>query len=147
MNLNRFSFTVGLLNTFNMLKCIMVLIKERWNSFPNLFDLRMFYSNRYFLSSKHTLVNTVLYTHTEAYSHSLYILVSKYTRVNSGSWRWTGRPAVLQSMGSQRVGHDWATELNWTECVSVNPKFLIHPYPLLGNPNSVFDVCGTIFVL
>ena len=22
---------------------------------------------------------------------------------------------VLQSMGSQRVGHDWATELNWTE--------------------------------
>ena len=31
--------------------------------------------------------------------------------VNSGSWRWTGRPGVLQSMGSQRVGHDWATEL------------------------------------
>ena len=26
---------------------------------------------------------------------------------------WTGRPGVLQSMGSQRVGHDWATELNW----------------------------------
>ena len=35
--------------------------------------------------------------------------------VNSGSWWWTGRPVVLQSMGSQRVGHDWATELNWTE--------------------------------
>ena len=35
--------------------------------------------------------------------------------VNSGSWWWTGRPGVLQSMGSQRVGHDWATELNWTE--------------------------------
>ena len=34
--------------------------------------------------------------------------------VNSGSWWWTGRPGVLQSMGSQRVGHDWATELNWT---------------------------------
>ena len=31
--------------------------------------------------------------------------------VNSGSWWWTGRPGVLQSMGSQRVGHDWATEL------------------------------------
>ena len=30
---------------------------------------------------------------------------------NSGSWWWTGKPAVLQSMGSQRVGHDWATEL------------------------------------
>ena len=34
--------------------------------------------------------------------------------VNSGSWWWTGRPSVLHSMGSQRVRHDWATELNWT---------------------------------
>ena len=35
--------------------------------------------------------------------------------INSGSWWWTGRPGVLQSMGLQRVGHDWVTELNWTE--------------------------------
>ena len=28
---------------------------------------------------------------------------------------WTGRPGVLRFMGSQRAGHDWATELNWTE--------------------------------
>ena len=34
--------------------------------------------------------------------------------VNSRSWWWTGRPGVLRFMGSQRVGHDWATELNWT---------------------------------
>ena len=33
--------------------------------------------------------------------------------VNSGSWGWTGWPGMLQSMGSQRVGHDWVTELNW----------------------------------
>ena len=33
---------------------------------------------------------------------------------SSGSWWWTGKPGVLQSMGSQRVRHDWATELNWT---------------------------------
>ena len=33
--------------------------------------------------------------------------------VNSGSWWWTGRPGVLRFMGSQRVGQDWATELNW----------------------------------
>ena len=33
------------------------------------------------------------------------------------SWWWTGKPGVLQSMGSQRVGHDWATELNWTELI------------------------------
>ena len=35
--------------------------------------------------------------------------------VNSGSWWWTGRPGVLQSTGLQRVGHDWVTELNWTD--------------------------------
>ena len=35
--------------------------------------------------------------------------------VNSGSWWWTGRPGVLRFMGLQRAGHDWATELNWTE--------------------------------
>ena len=35
--------------------------------------------------------------------------------VNSGSRWWTGRSGMLQSMGSQRVGHDWATELNWTD--------------------------------
>ena len=33
--------------------------------------------------------------------------------MDSGSWWWTGRPGVLQFMGSQRVGHDWATELNY----------------------------------
>ena len=31
--------------------------------------------------------------------------------VNSGSWWWTGRLGELQFMGSQRIGHDWATEL------------------------------------
>ena len=33
--------------------------------------------------------------------------------VDSGSWWWTGRPGVLLFMGSQRVRHDWVTELNW----------------------------------
>ena len=33
--------------------------------------------------------------------------------VDSGNWWWTGRPSVLWFMGLQRVGHDWATELNW----------------------------------
>ena len=41
--------------------------------------------------------------------------------INSRSWWWTGRPGVLQSMGSQRVGHNWATELNWTEVLKNLP--------------------------
>ena len=35
--------------------------------------------------------------------------------VGSRSWWWTGKPGILQSMGLQRVRHNWATELNWTE--------------------------------
>ena len=47
--------------------------------------------------------------------------------VDSGSWWWTGRPGVLQFMGSQRVGHYWETELNWIfHCVYV-PQ-LLYPF-------------------
>ena len=42
--------------------------------------------------------------------------------LSSRSWWWTRKPGMLQSMGSQRVGHDWATELNWTERSSVLPR-------------------------
>ena len=48
----------------------------------------------------------------------------------ASSWRWwrTGRPGVLQFMGSQRVGYDWATELYWTE-----QRHRIFPLALLDN--------------
>ena len=39
--------------------------------------------------------------------------------VNSGSWSWTG---ALRFMGSKRVGHDWATELNWSECIYMESR-------------------------
>ena len=41
--------------------------------------------------------------------------LTQWTRawVNSRSWWWKGRPGMLQSMGLQRVGYTWATELNW----------------------------------
>ena len=41
-----------------------------------------------------------------------------WVRVDSRSWWWTGRPGVLQFTGLQRVGHDWATELNWNHITS-----------------------------
>ena len=47
--------------------------------------------------------------------------------VSSGSWWWTGKPGILQSMGSQRVEHDWATELN---CVHDLPKIPNYSFPL-----------------
>ena len=51
---------------------------------------------------------------------------TQWTRVwvDSGSWWWTGRPGVLWFMGSQRVGHDWATSLSlgWTGWISLQSK-------------------------
>ena len=47
---------------------------------------------------------------------------------SSRIWWWTWKPGVLQSMGSQRVGHDWATELNWS---SIANQF---------TPSSIFSI-------
>ena len=52
--------------------------------------------------------------------------------VNSRSWWWTGRHGMLQSMGSQRVGHNWETELNWT-CKLVDFHIFIVNYSKLHN--------------
>ena len=62
-----------------------------------------------------------------------------WVSASSGRWWRTGKPGVLQSMGSQRVRHDWAPELNWTELNSKemggsslkNPKSF-QQSPLLG---------------
>ena len=45
--------------------------------------------------------------------------------VNSGSWWWRGRPGMLQPMGSQRVRHDWATELN---CICKSDSDLFYSF-------------------
>ena len=52
--------------------------------------------------------------------------LTRWTQVcaSYGSWWWTGRPGVLQSMWSQRVGHDWVTELNWTALVDETLRLL-----------------------
>ena len=55
--------------------------------------------------------------------------------VNSGSWWWTGRPGVLRFMGSQRVGHDWATELNWTALTAVHMQFITDAQVVLSYCN------------
>ena len=44
--------------------------------------------------------------------------------MDSRSWWWTGRPGVLRFMGSQRVGHDWATEMNWTGKGKIRHRYI-----------------------
>ena len=43
---------------------------------------------------------------------------------SSGSWWWTWKAGVLQSMGLQRVGHDWVTELNWSFALPMTDRNL-----------------------
>ena len=51
----------------------------------------------------------------------------KWVWVNSGSWWWTGRPGVLRLMGSQKVGHNWATEQNWMSANRSQCTFTLLP--------------------
>ena len=58
-----------------------------------------------------------------------------------GSWLWTGRPDVLRFVGLQRVGHDWATELNWLSALSFWVCFpeLVTTTDLLNEGKAQFD--------
>ena len=55
--------------------------------------------------------------------------------VNSRSWWWTGKPGMLRFMESQRVRHNWATELNWTDAhnafLSLTIELLFTHFPIL----------------
>ena len=78
--------------------------------------------------------------------------------VNSGSWWWTGRPGVLWFMGSQRVGHDWVTELTdwlkekqsacyWAELVLWEGKKREHRTSLmLSSRSPIFPCLSTNFL-
>ena len=71
--------------------------------------------------------------------------------VTSGSWSQAGRPDVLQSLGSQRVRHDWATELNWRPQgqsdseMGLKPGFLTNSNHSENNLNTgvFFSLSGT----
>ena len=64
--------------------------------------------------------------------------------VSSRSWWWTGKPGMLQCMGLQRIGHNWATEVNWTW----NSPFYSHDLVtywlllLVGNRGSRYAACS-----
>ena len=55
--------------------------------------------------------------------------------VDSRSWWWTGRPVVLRFMGSQRIGHNWATKLNWTELNMTSLSIEVGRDALVANTN------------
>ena len=64
--------------------------------------------------------------------------------VNSRSWGRTRRPGVLQSMGSQRVERDWATELSWTEYSIVYRSHIFFIYSFVKGHLGCFHVLAII---
>ena len=76
-----------------------------------------------FLRNLHTLPILAVSIYIPNKIHSWWTCVW----VNSGSWWWTRRPGVLQFTGSQRVGRDWVTELNWTQ---ENLQIHCNPYQI-----------------
>ena len=60
--------------------------------------------------------------------------------VSSRSWWWTGKPGMLQSMGLQRVGHDWLTELNWFHAY---PGWFATPQERMLQKCSVFQISSS----
>ena len=67
---------------------------------------------------------------------------TQWTRVwaSSGSWWWTGRPGMLLFMGSQRVGHNWVTELtDWRQ-------FWAFPYALHALQNVIFKLMSNVYI-
>ena len=84
--------------------------------------------------------------------------------VDSKSWWWTGRSGMLRFMGSQRVGHDWATELNWMIYIwSISLAYFLIRFFFFSFENSLyvlnssplsytslqmfFAACGCLFIL
>ena len=77
---------------------------------------------------------------------------------SSGSWWWTGKPGVLQSVGSQKVRHDWVTELKWRDHILFNHSsstvvsrilFVHHKHPLYSewmDIDQVFRVSSKILI-
>ena len=65
--------------------------------------------------------------------------------VNSGSWWWTGRPAVLRFMGSQRVRYDWMTELNWLTHINMDKNHR-HSVELKTNKQKDYVLSYSIYI-
>ena len=96
------------------------ILNNLWLTFYSsnfLYEFFVFFSN--LLSS--FIMMFLTFIHVDSYSKSCVIYFhftsTQWTWVweSSGSWWWRGKPGVVQSLRLQRVGHDWVTEMNWTE--------------------------------
>ena len=70
-------------------------------------------------------------------------ITDSWVWVNSGTWWWTGKPSVLQFMGSQRVGHNWVTELNSIHCLLASN---IAVEKSRNHPKSWSFICDLYFI-
>ena len=91
--------------------------KKCWEA-HGIFDEHYYFCYSWITSFKTQLTKSENLLHRTLEFHSAQMASPTrwtWVWVNSRSWWWTGRPGVLRFMGSQRVGHNWVTKLNWTE--------------------------------
>ena len=67
--------------------------------------------------------------------------------VSSRSWWWTWKPGMMQSLGSQRVGHDWMNEMNWSSFQDKNSQHNGYRRGKYLNILKVIDDRLTVFIL
>ena len=75
---------------------------------------RLFYTS---VSLSLSRIQGYCYHLSKFHIYALVYCIGTWVWVNSGSWWRTGRPGVLRFLGSQRVGHDWATDLIWSDLI------------------------------
>ena len=88
----------------SLLSLISLFYKQTYNIHINRHD----WIHCYYYSEKTNLFNQLRIRKVRVF------IWPSWVSVNSGSWWWTGRPGVLQFMGSRRVGHNWETDLIWS---------------------------------
>ena len=85
-----------------------------YTSLCNLLFITLYFKDASML--KHAALTSSLISifYCVKYTTILFYFQWKWVAASSRSWWWTGRPGVLQSMGSQRVRHDWATSFSFS---------------------------------
>ena len=111
----------------------------------NINNLRYADDTTFMAESEEELKSLLLKVKKESEKVGLKLNIQK-TKTWTWIWWWTGRPGMLRFMGSQRIGHDWVTKLNWT-LYYVSLTFFFPPLPSPPSRLSMSSLCLLHFVL
>ena len=131
LRLNKISFSMSILNSICVLSMSQPLLLHQsqgypHSSSPSLMDLSLGQISVYRLLTKTFLICPSSLCH-ENFTESLEKETATHSSIHAWEIPWTKEPGGLQSMGSQRVGHDWATSV-CSVCAQYNEQFSFIKY-------------------